>query len=96
MKCTILAIFYSPYIDLYPFMNIIRLDNLEIRILFIYRTKKVNLLFYKSLILDHVGFILTLVISSRMNEIIKNHMLYYNFISNLVDINKYILHQFSK
>jgi hypothetical protein len=84
-------------LDLYPFINLIRPDNVEIRILFTYKTEKLNLTvnspFYKNLTLanwDHIGYILTLTMLSKTDEtrtksMIKNDTLCYHFMSNSID-----------
>jgi len=84
-------------LDLQSFANVIQPDNVEIRILFTNRTEKLNLTvnspLNKNLTLnrwDHIGFILTLTMSSKINKtvtksMIKNDMLCYNFMLNSIN-----------
>jgi len=84
-------------LDLQPFTDVIRPDNVEIRILFTHQTKKLNVTvnspLNKNLTMsrwDSIGFILTLTMSSKNNNtltrsMINNDMLCYNFMWNLIN-----------
>jgi hypothetical protein len=84
-------------LDLRPFIRLIQPDNVEIHIWFTFRTKKINLVVnsppnkYLTLVYyNHSTYILTLTMSSQLTEtmnrsMIKNDVLCYNFISNLIN-----------